>query len=1204
MKVHTLAEKAALCSVSGGEFTLRRWATGRRRSDEGSGGECRKVLDYIAVSPPEQGRWGRMQVREDIRLSIADQTSTLPAHSISDHIPITISFRPHGGAAGRARNAVSPSRYDRGRQVVWEKLRNEQRGQSETNSEWQHRYEQECALALLHVQQRVRKAEADLATERRGSDAWLRARERCIERVADELHRLLWRTARRCLGLRLQSRVTNAMDNNATTSPLRLGSHRSEATGITQLMDKRRQLWKAIVASKPSVAQDAALTTLQQQYVSCSAQLSQRRRQLQRDRQLREVEAVEALHNSSATCAQHWRKLRQLAGQRCAIRQRMPIKVRTAEGEYSTALSDVMQVWTEHLASMGNAAREESEYDDQYERQVEAELERGARDDARNESGGSQLMDIESDITEEEVRQAMQSLGDRKATGVDNVPAELLKRGGEAVVVTLTLVFNLLLHHEYTPRQWNRGEIVPLLKSPQLDSTSPSSYRPITLLTHVSKVFTSILNSRLTDWCERHGVLHESQGGFRATRSTTDQIFTLHTATQLRAMRDGASSYLCFVDLEKAYDNVWRDGLWCKLRRVGVRGKVLRVLQQLYTDVESRFVVDGRYVTPWVPMRKGVRQGCVLSPLLFNIYIDDVLREVDRDGGGIVVRLADSASGHAAWSLEQLGYADDLVLVGGSMVSLQRKVSTLDGWCRRWRMALNITKTKVMVTSASLSSSSARTCSSEVCVYRGQVLQAVDTHDYLGVQFRSDYGWQESMEHMVEKAWESMHVIAAAGVSGGLCTVDTADRWWKVLVRSVVEYAAPAISARAGSWRQAESLQHTMGCTILRVHRRTAAAAVRGELGWQTMSARRQLLTLRYWNKLETATGESASRYTVQTYKAERAYLSARLGDGGWNGSSTVGGRLRVHQLFTGYVNTALADMQLLVPHWSGARLSAVDKSITGDHGGAKGFLPMVREQLCTAEESRWREEMASKSSLKLYRRMKLQLVREPYLTVADAERPLRTSLLDRRCMVAMTRLRCGVADIAVVRGRQQGVTREQRFCRWCDRENQRDGLPWCRAVEDEEHVLLQCGAYDRLRKQLDADIADMTAGVKEVGGRLVRTGGVHLLDTLRAHSHNERRAEEDAEWVLRFILAGHIKRAGEWSTPRDDTILGAVIQRCKRYCGEVARARKEWWAAMEADDAERSASDCDASDDQSVSDGVSRRAHSPRASVALGRSQ
>jgi hypothetical protein len=166
--------------------------------------------------------------------------------------------------------------------------------------------------------------------------------------------------------------------------------------------------------------------------------------------------------------------------------------------------------------------------------------------------------------------------------------------------------------------------------------------------------------------------------------------------------------------------------------------------------------------------------------------------------------------------------------------------------------------------------------------------------------------------------------------------------------------------------------------------------------------------------------------------------------------------------------------------------------------------------------------------------------------------------------------------------------------------------------VEDEEHVLLQCDAYDALRKQLDADIAGMTAEVKEVNGRLVRTGGVRLLDTLRAHSHNERRAEEDAEWVLRFILAGHIKRVGERSTPRDDEIRGAITQRCKRYCGEVMRARKEWWTEMEAEEAheaERSFSDTDddTSDEQqssTITDGVSSRAHSPRASVAHGRPQ
>jgi hypothetical protein len=122
------------------------------------------------------------------------------------------------------------------------------------------------------------------------------------------------------------------MDHGATTSPWRLGS-RDEVRKLRELEETRRRLWKAIVAPTPSVeAQGPARATLQQQYINCSAQLRQRRRQLQRDRQLREMETMEALPNAPTTRAQHWRKLRQLAGQRSATRQRMPIKVRKADG--------------------------------------------------------------------------------------------------------------------------------------------------------------------------------------------------------------------------------------------------------------------------------------------------------------------------------------------------------------------------------------------------------------------------------------------------------------------------------------------------------------------------------------------------------------------------------------------------------------------------------------------------------------------------------------------------------------------------------------------------------------------------------------------------------------------------------------------------------------------------------------------------------
>ena len=364
-----------------------------------------------------------------------------------------------------------------------------------------------------------------------------------------------------------------------------------------------------------------------------------------------------------------------MGGQRTWLStQHIPIKVRMEDGEQSVELVDVMRVWTEHLAMMGNAAPRDGDYDEQHRQEVESEIADGQLQDLNEEHDGRQLMDIESDITEDEVRQAVSAMGDRKATGVDHIPVELLKRGGAGIITTLALLFNLFLHHEYTPRQWNRGEVVPILKGQQLDTTSPLSYRPITLLTHVSKVFTSILNSRLAAWCERNGVLHESQCGFRRDRSTVDHIFTLHTATQLRALRDGESSYLCFVDLEKAYDNVWRDGLWCRMRRVGIRGKVLRIVQQLYVDVQSRYVVNDRYVTPWVTMWKGVRQGCVLSPLLFNIYVDALLRQVEQVGDGITVRGADAAT---AFCLHVLGTADDSVLAGETMAALQAKVTTL-----------------------------------------------------------------------------------------------------------------------------------------------------------------------------------------------------------------------------------------------------------------------------------------------------------------------------------------------------------------------------------------------------------------------------------------------------------------------------------------------------------------------------------------------
>ncbi len=94
-----------------------------------------------------------------------------------------------------------------------------------------------------------------------------------------------------------------------------------------------------------------------------------------------------------------------------------------------------------------------------------------------------------------------------------------------------------------------------------------------------------------------------------------------------------------------------------------------------------------------------------------------------------------------------------------------------------------------------------------------------------------------------------------------------------------------------------------------------------------------------------------------------------------------------------------------------------------------------------------------------------------------------------------------------------------------------------------------------------------------------MRTGGIGLLDTLQSHYRDERRAQQDAEWVLTFILAGCILREGERPTARHDALCGVVLQRCKQYCGDVMRARKAWWKAVEAESASETDEDGDDGD-------------------------
>ncbi len=175
--------------------------------------------------------------------------------------------------------------------------------------------------------------------------------------------------------------------------------------------------------------------------------------------------------------------------------------------------------------------------------------------------------------------------------------------------------------------------IFPIFKGGNNEAQhDPLKYRGITLLSVVGKLYSSILNDRLTTWVEGKGILVEEQAGFRKKRSTVDQLYIMYEIIKSRYPKE---TYCCFLDIQKAYDRVWRDGLWKKMYKYGIKGKMWRVIKNMYRRVESCVLVDGK-TTGFFEIEVGVRQGCMVSPMLFLLFINGLAEEIKRRGKGIL----------------------------------------------------------------------------------------------------------------------------------------------------------------------------------------------------------------------------------------------------------------------------------------------------------------------------------------------------------------------------------------------------------------------------------------------------------------------------------------------------------------------------------------------------------------------------------------
>ena len=225
---------------------------------------------------------------------------------------------------------------------------------------------------------------------------------------------------------------------------------------------------------------------------------------------------------------------------------------------------------------------------------------------------------LEEGIGIEEVIAVIAKLKNGKAPGICGISAEMLKAGGSAVAKWLHRIINLMWTTGEVPADWTKAVIVPIHKKGS--KMICSNYRGISLLSIPCKVYTRKLDGRVRSITESK--VMEVQGGFRRGRSCVDQVFTIRQLSEKVLEKNGQMAVAC-ADLEKAYDNVCREKLWRLLDEYGVKGNLMKAIRSLYTGSQACARVGGR-LSEWFPISQGVRQGCVLSPWLFNVFMDRI----------------------------------------------------------------------------------------------------------------------------------------------------------------------------------------------------------------------------------------------------------------------------------------------------------------------------------------------------------------------------------------------------------------------------------------------------------------------------------------------------------------------------------------------------------------------------------------------------
>ncbi|MCU7800554.1 MAG: reverse transcriptase family protein [gamma proteobacterium symbiont of Lucinoma myriamae] len=613
---------------------------------------------------------------------------------------------------------------------------------------------------------------------------------------------------------------------------------------------------------------------------------------------------------------------------------------------------------------------------------------------------------LSQNITSEEISKSVKGLKNGKACGTDGISNEMLKIAAQYLNGELSFVFNFILQKGVYPNDWRENIIKPIYKGG--GTHDPGNYRGVALSSCFSKLFSKVLFNRLDTYIENNDLICAEQIGFRKNCRTSDHILTLKTLVD-KAFKSSKYLFSCFVDLSKAFDTINRSALFHKLKMYNIKGPFFEVIQDMYETLQCSVKI-GQTLSHSFSTKTGVKQGCILSPTLFSLYINDLTQIFDDSCDKVHI---DDAY------ISCLMYADDIVLLSNSGIGLQALLDKLSSFCQKWNLKVNLNKTKVIIFNKA-----GKIIKNYKFTYEGTEVEVVNEYKYLGIIFKPSGTFTHGIAYLCKKASKALFCIRKALISENI-HAGLFLKLYEQCVKPILMYCSevwcperiinPSIDIEQKyDSLVSEKIQLKFCKFLLGVHKSAVNNGVRAELGIFPLAISGLKYSLNFWLHITQANNNKIVR---------KAYNESIDVDKGFGKNVKV---------FLRKINfTHVWEHQ-----------STFSKS---------RLLHAVSNYLKESYITFWKNSLFDDSrnkingnKLRTYRKLKSDYKLENYLLSSDNT---------RQEITTFAKLRLSSHKLQVEEGRYKKIPLQQRICQLCNTD-----------IEDECHFVLNCVKLDRIR--------------------------------------------------------------------------------------------------------------------------------------------